>query len=87
MRTGPVPAVGERGPLADDQQVSERDPAPSKDRPSEADENRKGITHSFHSQLIAHPGACGKTRVVPQNRPGDGGGDPREFDADDSAKR
>src|SRR5271166_56240 len=41
--------------------------------PSTADdkgkeEKRKGSTYPFHSQHIAHRGACGKTRVVPQNR-------------------
>ena len=37
--------------------------------PSTADDKEKGSTHSFHFQHIAHRGACGKTRVVPQNRP------------------
>jgi hypothetical protein len=28
----------------------------------------RGVPTPFHSQRIAHRGACGKTRVVPQNR-------------------
>ena len=36
--------------------------------PSIADKVGKESTHSFHFQLIADRGACGKTRVVPQNR-------------------
>src|SRR6059058_447947 len=28
----------------------------------------KGVPTPFHSQHIAHRGACGKTRVLPQNR-------------------
>src|SRR5436190_1138585 len=37
-------------------------------RPSTADDEGKESTHSFHFQRIAHRGACGKTRIVPQNR-------------------
>ena len=33
-----------------------------------ADDTAKGGAEPLHSQRIAHPGACGKTPVVPQNR-------------------
>jgi len=48
--------------------------------PASAPPLRKGLVHpqrtserrvppSFHSQYMAHRGACGKTRLVPHNRP------------------
>ena len=36
--------------------------------PSTADVKWKGSTHPFHSQSIAHRGACGKAPVMSQNR-------------------
>ncbi|WP_369774501.1 hypothetical protein [Saccharopolyspora cebuensis] len=55
------------GAIADPVRVTRARPAR---RAGESADPRRMIGEgtSSHSQRIAHPGACGKTRVLPQNR-------------------